>query len=65
MLNKAYTYLVRHQSYVNGRDITIAGAKNVYESIDDDIPPLQTESRFFGWDLRLDWQASATDMAEK
>lgn len=65
LLNKAYTYLVRHQSFVNGRDITVAGAKNVYDAIDDDIPPLQPESRFFGWDLRLDWSKPPAAVAEK
>jgi hypothetical protein len=59
-LNKAYTHIVRHQSYIFGRDASITPAHNVYREIDESVPPLATEHRLFGWDIRLNWQATAT-----
>ena len=56
-LNKAYTYIVRHQSYSKGRDANIKPAQNVYREIDESNPPLDAEHRLDGWDIRLiDWE---------
>lgn len=57
-LNKAYSHIVRHQSFVNGRDASWTPATNVHREIDESTPPLQAEHRFFGWDMRLDWSAN-------
>ena len=55
-LNKAYTHIVRHQSFIHGRDANIAPAVNVYKEIDESVPPLEAQHRFDGWDIRLnDW----------
>ncbi len=54
-LNKAYTHIVRHQSYIYGRDATWNPAKNVFDTIDESEPPLAPEFRFYNWDIRLDW----------
>lgn len=54
-LNKAYTHIVRHQSYVRGRDATWQPANNVLETVDESEPPLDPEHRLFGWDMRLNW----------
>lgn len=54
-LNKAYTHIVRHQSFIKGRDATWIPAKNVFASIDAEIAPLHREFRHYGWDLRLTW----------
>jgi hypothetical protein len=54
-LNKAYTHVVRHQSYIDGRDATWLSARNVYPAIDERIVPLEPEHRYFHWDLRLRW----------
>ena len=54
-LNKAYTHIVRHQSYVRGRDATWSPALNVLKTVDESEPPLSSENRLFGWDMRLDW----------
>ncbi|MFZ5842261.1 MAG: hypothetical protein ACOY3E_05100 [Pseudomonadota bacterium] len=54
-LNKAYTHIVRHQNFVEGRDATWLPAENVYRQVDESTPPLTAEHRFFGWDLRIDW----------
>ncbi len=54
-LNKAYTYIVRHQSYVYGRDANTLPAENVYREIDESVPPLEMNHRLFGWDLQLNW----------
>jgi hypothetical protein len=59
MLNKAYTHTVRHQSYIYGKDATIAPVKNVFTSINEDEPPLANEFRFYNWDIRLDWKNSS------
>ncbi|MGJ3254764.1 MAG: hypothetical protein ACFE0K_00415, partial [Alcanivorax sp.] len=54
-LNKAYTHIVRHQSYIHGRDATWLPAENVFTEVDESEPPLPAEFRFFQWDLRMDW----------
>lgn len=57
-LNKAYWLITKAQSFVHGRDATIAPAANVYREIPADTPPLAPEHRYLGpdaWDLRLDW----------
>ena len=54
-LNKAYTHIVRHQSFIYGRDATWTPVENVYKEIDDDAAPLLAEYRYYGWELRLDW----------
>jgi hypothetical protein len=54
-LNKAYTHIVRHQSFIKGRDATWVPAKNVFASIDAEIEPLHRDFRHYGWDIRLDW----------
>ena len=54
-MNKAYTYIVRHQSYIHGRDANTKPAKNVYEHIDESNPPLDVEFQLFDWDIQLDW----------
>lgn len=56
-LNKAYSHIVRHQSYIEGRDATWIPAGNTFTDIDEDIPPLTQENQFYHWDIRLDWQA--------
>lgn len=55
-LNKAYTHIVRHQSYIHGRDATWLPAQNVFKEVDESEPPLPAEFRFYQWDIRLDWQ---------
>jgi hypothetical protein len=57
-LNKAYTYIVRHQSYIDGRDSNWIPAKNVFSEIDESVSPLAPEFRFYDWDIRLDWNAT-------
>lgn len=57
-LNKAYTHIVRHQSFIQGRDATWTPVKNVFSSIDEEVAPLQPEHRHYGWDLRLGWSAN-------
>jgi hypothetical protein len=59
MLNKAYTHTVRHQSYIYGKDATVAPVKNVFTSINEDEAPLANEFRFYNWDIRLDWKNSS------
>lgn len=54
-LNKAYTYIVRHQSYVLGRDANVSAAVNVHKSIDESIAPLNSDARYLNWDIRLAW----------
>lgn len=54
-LNKAYTEIVRHQSYIHGRDATWVPARNVITEVDESIPPLDSAFRYYGWDLRLNW----------
>lgn len=55
-LNKAYTHIVRHQSFIHGRDATLNVPLNVFESIDESVAPLKPESRLMGWDIQLNWQ---------
>lgn len=54
-LNKAYSHIVRHQSFIHGRDATWQPVSNVNESVDETTPSLESEYRFQGWDIRLDW----------
>lgn len=54
-LNKAYTHIVRHQSFIDGRDATSSPALNVHTEIDENIPPLEAAHQFYGWDIRLVW----------
>ncbi|MDZ7924857.1 MAG: hypothetical protein U5M23_12570 [Marinagarivorans sp.] len=54
-LNKAYAHIVRHQSFIDGRDATWLPARNVFATIDESTPPLAPEFRFYDWDIRLDW----------
>lgn len=55
-LNKAYSHIVRHQSFRHGRDASWIPAENVIESVTAHDVPLRDEHRQFGWELRLDWQ---------
>jgi len=57
-LNKAYTQIVRTQSYIHGRDANIAPATNVHKVIDESVAPLKVEYRLDAWDIRLDWSSS-------
>jgi hypothetical protein len=59
-LNKAYVHIVRHQSFIHGRDATWKPAQNVLMVADNDAEPLQGEHRHFGWELRLDWSVTAS-----
>jgi hypothetical protein len=54
-LNKAYSYIVRHQSYRLGRDAHVKAAENVFRLIDSEAVPLEEEFRTQGWDIRLKW----------
>ncbi|MBX2858097.1 MAG: hypothetical protein KTR17_05495 [Cellvibrionaceae bacterium] len=54
MLNKAYLAIVKEQSYLYGRDTTIAPAQNVFQDVDRSTPPLQPAFRY-QWDIRLAW----------
>lgn len=54
-LNKAYTQIVRTQSYIHGRDANILPATNVHKVIDESVAPLKAKHRIDGWDIRLDW----------
>ncbi|MZR62518.1 hypothetical protein [Alcanivorax sp. DP30] len=58
-LNKAYTHIVRHQSYIRGRDATWLPAENVFEEVDAGEPPLPREHQYYGWDIRLNWSAGS------
>ncbi len=55
-LNKAYTHIVRHQSYIRGRDATWLPAQNVFDEVSAGEPPLPREHQYYGWDVRLNWQ---------
>lgn len=57
-LDKAYVHIVRHQSFITGRDATVAPVTNVLRSVDESSVPLEPERRFFGWDIRLDWASA-------
>jgi hypothetical protein len=54
-MNKAYTQIVRTQSFIHGRDVNITPAINVHKTIDESVAPLKPEYRLDGWDIRLDW----------
>lgn len=57
-LNKAYTQIVRQQSYIYGRDANWQAGQNIFKEVDDNIPPLMPKNRFYQWDIRLDWPNS-------
>jgi hypothetical protein len=57
-LNKAYTQIVRTQSYIHGRVPNIMPATNVHKTIDESLAPLKVEHRLDDWDIRLDWSNS-------
>jgi hypothetical protein len=57
-LDKAYTHIVRHQSFIDGRDPSVAPANNVHREVDESTPPLESAHRIYGWDIRLDWTAT-------
>lgn len=54
-LNKAYYSIVQEQSYIFGRDATLAKATNVLEVVDTQQPPLLPEHQH-SFDIRLNWQ---------
>ena len=54
-LNKAYSQIVRSQSFIHGRDANISPAVNVHKKIDESLAPLKVDYRLDGWDIRLDW----------
>lgn len=54
-LNKAYYSIVQEQSYIFGRDATLAKATNVLEAVDTEQPPLLPEHQH-AFDIRLNWQ---------
>ena len=58
-LNKAYTHIVRHQNFIEGRDATWLVSPNILRAVDEDIPPLASEYRFYQWDIRLNWQTGS------
>lgn len=55
-LNKAYTHIVRHQSYIFGRDTTLTPLTNVHKNIDESEAPLKPHAQVLSWDIRLSWQ---------
>ena len=55
-LNKTYTHIVPHQSFIKGRDATVSPPVHVKTSVENHTPPLQDDSLYFGWDIRLNWQ---------
>lgn len=57
-LNKAYTHIVRTQSFIHGRDASVTPAVNVHKTIDESVAPLKAEHRLDGWDIRLDWSSN-------
>lgn len=54
-LNKAYTHIVRHQSFIFGRDATWEPVRNVFDVVPEGAAPLDVEHRHYHWDLRLNW----------
>lgn len=58
-LNKAYSHIVRHQSFIHGRDATWQPAQNVISEVTAKTVPLENAYRFFGWELRLDWNPAS------
>jgi hypothetical protein len=61
-MNKAYTQIVRTQSFIHGRDVNITPAVNVHKKIDESIAPLKPEYRLDGWDIRLDWENKSVNI---
>ncbi|WP_133491745.1 hypothetical protein [Alcanivorax sp. 24] len=58
-LNKAYKLIVEEQSFLYGRDATLAPAENVFRHINpDEIAPLKPEKRIDGYEIRLDWSTA-------
>ena len=53
-LNKAYLSIVKEQSFLFGRDAVITPNQNVFEHIDNEVPPLHKQHRY-EWDIRLAW----------
>ena len=53
-LNKAYRLIVEEQSFIHGRDATMAPPENVLREVDASEPPLDEQWRY-DWDIRLDW----------
>jgi hypothetical protein len=60
-MNKAYTQMVRTQSFIHGRDVNITPAINVHKTIDESVAPLKPEHRVEGWDIRLDCSDKVVD----
>jgi hypothetical protein len=58
-LNKAYRAIVADQDYLYGRDATVSPPINVYDRIDNETAPTLPASRFYQWDIRLDWTRAA------
>lgn len=58
-LNKAYSHIVRRQSFIYGRDATWLPPVNVKREVDENIQPLKYEHRYLGWDIRLNWKNAA------
>jgi hypothetical protein len=61
-MNKAYTQIVRTQSFIHGRDVNITPAINVHKTIDESVAPLKPEHRVEGWDIRLDWENKSVNI---
>ena len=57
-LNKAYSQIVRMQSFIHGRDVNITSAINAHKTVDESVEPLKDEHRLNGWDIRLNWTKS-------
>lgn len=56
-LDKAYWITVMEQSFIYGRDATLAPAENVYREVDPaKTVPLQPEHRVKDYDIRLRWE---------
>jgi len=55
MLGKAYSEIVREQSFVYGRDVTVTPPVNVHAEIDEATAPTLPRHLSFGHDIRLDW----------
>jgi hypothetical protein len=64
-LNKAYAHIVRHQSFIVGRDATWLPAKNVLSKVDENTVPLAEDRRFYHWDLRLAWGDEKVDSSAR
>ncbi|MFT5852475.1 MAG: hypothetical protein ACI87J_002453 [Colwellia sp.] len=64
-LNKAYTQIVRTQSYIHGRVANILPATNVHKTIDETVAPLKATYRLDSWDIRLDWSNTSENKLMK